>query len=130
MVSVLVVTLGKTAESLIEASERIIDRSGPVASFCVDWGDPLETARDKLGERIKDMDKGDGLLLLTDIYGGTSTNIAMDFREPEKVEVVTGVNLPMIVKAMTLPAGLSPGDAARQLRDQARKGLGIAAEIK
>ena len=65
---------------------------------------------------------------MTDMFGGTSTNIALTLQQPDRVEVVTGVNLPMVVKAMTLPKGVSVAEAAIQLRDQGRKAIYLASD--
>ena len=128
MISTLVVTLGKVAESLIDSSERIIGKSPSVSYFCIDWGEKWEPAKARLERRIREVSQGEGVLLLTDMFGGTSTNIALDFQRPGEVEVVTGVNLPMVVKAMTLPRGISVAMAATQLREQGRKAIYIASE--
>lgn len=129
MVSTLVVTHGKIGEALLDATERIIGRSELVGYFCVEWDEDLEVAKRELGNRIKEIDEGQGVLLLTDIFGGTPTNISLAHHKPNQVEVVTGVNLPMIVKAMTLPGGILVSDAARQLRNQGQKSIYIASEL-
>ncbi|CAM2068862.1 PTS sugar transporter subunit IIA [Sulfidibacter corallicola] len=129
MVSTLVVTHGEVAKHLIEAAEQIIGKSDSVGHFCVDWDQDLESAKEQLKKLIAEVDRGEGVLLLTDIFGGTPTNIALTYHKPHHVEVVTGVNLPMIVKAMTLPSGISVSDAGRQLRNQAQKSIYIASEL-
>lgn len=129
MVSTLVVTHGEVAKHLIEAAEKIIGKSDAVGFFCVDWDQDLEAAKLHLKQRIEQVDRGEGVLLLTDIFGGTPTNIALTYHNPHHVEVVTGVNLPMIVKAMTLPHGITIADAGRQLRNQAQKSIYIASEL-
>lgn len=128
MISTIVVTLGKLAESLLDSTERIIGKSQAVSSFCVDWTIDMEQVEARLQEHIKQVDQGQGVLLLTDMFGGTSTNIALDFQENDKIEVVTGVNLPMVVKAMTLPGTISVHEAALQLREQGRKAIYIASD--
>ena len=129
MVSTLVVTLGNMAEALIESTDRIIGRSDFVNSFCVDWNSNLEETKTQLAERIDQTNRGHGVLLLTDMFGGTSTNLCLSFLKPQKVEVVTGVNLPMIVKALTLPDHISVAEAAKILRNQGRKAIYIASEM-
>jgi PTS system mannose-specific IIA component len=116
------------AEALLDSAERIIGKSKSISCFCVDWGGNLETVKQRLDAAIHDADQGDGVLLLTDMFGGTSTNIALDYQQPGKVEVITGVNLPMIVKALTLPKGTTVADAATKLRDQGRKAIHIASD--
>ena len=129
MVSTLVVTLGNSGEALIEATNHIIGGSNTLGCYCVGWNVDLEEAKSELGAAIRKIDRGDGVLLLTDMFGGTSTNISLSFYSPNRVEVITGVNLPMVVKALTLPRNISVADASAVLRNQARKAIYIASEV-
>ena len=108
MTKSLVITLGNLGESLLRSATEIIGHSDVIGTYCIDWHEHVETSRKNIGDRIEQMGDADGLLLLTDIWGGTSTNIALDYREPGKVEVVTGVNLPMVVTAQRLPGKNQP----------------------
>lgn len=128
MISTIVVTLGNLAESLIDTSEKIIGESSAITPFCIDWDNDIDVVKARLGERIGQVDQGDGVILLTDIFGGTSTNIALSYQKANKVEVVTGVNLPMIIKTLTLPNTMSVKEAALQIREQGRKAIYIASE--
>jgi PTS system mannose-specific IIA component len=129
MIGTLVVSHGNVAESLVSVTTRIIGPCHHVNHFCVGWEDDMEAARTALGQRIQQIDHGHGVLLLTDMFGGTPTNISLTFHQPGKVEIITGVNLPMIMKAMTLPKGMAIRDAALQLRQQAQKAIYIASEL-
>jgi PTS system mannose-specific IIA component len=129
MVTTLVVTLGSLAESLIEASQKIVGRTDAVRHFSVGWDDDSEKAKQHLSDAIDAIDQGHGVLLLTDIFGSTATNIALKFQDREHIEIVTGVNLPMVVKALTLPSGIAVGEAARQLRTQGQKSIYVASEL-
>lgn len=129
MVTTLVVTLGSLAESLIEASQKIVGRTDAVRCFSVGWDDDSDEDQKQLGKCIEEIDQGSGVLLLTDIFGSTATNIALTFQDREHVEIVTGVNLPMVVKALTLPSGIAVGEAARQLRTQGQKSIYVTTEF-
>ena len=129
MIHTLVVTLGKLGETLIESSEKIFGSANHVDCFCLDWEDDLETSRASLQKRIKQLDGNGGVLLLTDMLGCSSTNISLDFLEKDKVEVLTGVNLPMLIKATTLPANLGLAEAARRVRTQGQKSIYITSEM-
>ncbi len=129
MIKILVVTLGKHGESLIDATEHIIGRSDHVDSLTVDWNEDLATVKKRLEQTIHQLDQGKGVLLLTDIFGSTATNISLDHARPGSVEVVTGVNLPMIIKGSTLGEGTSLAEAANVLRNQGKKGISIAGEM-
>lgn len=129
MIGTLVVSHGNVAESLVNVTMRIIGPCHHVSHFCVGWEDDMETARAALGLRIQQIDQGQGVLLLTDMFGGTPTNISLTFHQPGKVEIITGVNLPMIMKAITLPKGMTIREAASQLKHQAQKAIYIASEL-
>ncbi len=129
MIEILVVTLGKHGESLLEATERIIGRPGHLDSLTVEWNASLDAMKTKLDEKIAAIDHGSGVLLLTDVFGSTATNIAFRCMKPGQVDVVTGVNLPMVIKASTLDEGTSLRDAANLLRNQGKKAISIASEM-
>ena len=129
MTKSLVITLGNLGESLIRSAEEIIGKSDAIDTYCIDWQEQVETSRRNISQRIERMNDERGLLLLTDIWGGTSTNIALDFRQPGKVEVVTGVNLPMVVTAQRLTNRLSLPDAAEHLRTKSREAIMVAGPI-
>ncbi|MCB1051686.1 MAG: hypothetical protein KDC71_13895 [Acidobacteria bacterium] len=129
MIGTLVVTHGNVAESLVGVSTKIIGPCNHVGYFCVGWEDDMETAKVSLGKKIEQFDSGQGVLILTDMFGGTPTNISLTFHRPNQIEIITGVNLPMIMKAMTLPSGIRVSDAAQQLKQQAKKAIYIASEL-
>ncbi len=128
MVSTLVVTLGKVAESLIDSGKRIMGKSFSMGYLCVEWGAGLDEVKAHLRERILRIDKGDGVLLLTDIFGSTATNIALELKLSSRIEVVTGVNLPMVIYAATLPSGITLDKAAERVRIQGCGTITIASE--
>ena len=129
MVNVLVVTLGKLAESLLDSSEHIIGSADNVAAHCLDWNEDVATSRAELVNRVCKMDRGQGVIVLTDMFGGTSTNIALKTVPHHKIEVVTGVNLPMIITAVTLPVGIELARAAELLRNQGKKSITVASQL-
>ncbi len=129
MIEILVVTLGKHGESLLEATDRIIGRAGHIHSLTVDWSASLDEMKTKLDAKLAAIDRGAGVLLLTDVFGSTATNICFRCMQPGKVDVVTGVNLPMVIKAVTLHDGTSLKDAAIMLRNQGKKAITIASEM-
>jgi PTS system mannose-specific IIA component len=128
MVSIIVVTLGDLSAGLVACTEHIVGKVSHVVPFAVDWKEGIDDAGRALGKLIKERDQGHGVLLLTDIYGATSTNIAQAHMKPGQIEVITGVNLPMVVSAFTLSGETSLGDAAAKLRDQGRKSIYVASE--
>lgn len=128
MINTIVVTLGNLAESLMDSAKHIIGSSHTVHPFCLEWNETPEAIKKRLEKMIHDVDSGAGVLLLTDMFGGSSTNVALEFQEANRVEVVTGVNLPMVVRAVTMPHGLTVTEAASKLSDQGRRSINIANE--
>lgn len=129
MIQILVVTLGKHGESLIEATEHIIGHSDHVHYLTVDWHENLDVLKQRLQEKLSSLKMDNGVLLLTDVFGSTATNICLERAQPGKIDVVTGVNLPMIIKASTLEDQATLRQAADTLRNQGRKAISIAGEM-
>jgi mannose PTS system EIIA component len=128
MVGILVVAHGNLAESLIETAELIVGHIDGVkaCSFC--QGSDVEKLRKMLKNSIKEVNNGDGVIILTDMFGGTPSNISLSFLE-EKIEVITGVNLPMLIGAITKRESRSIGEIAQLLKDSGKSNIYIASEI-
>lgn len=129
MIRTLVVTHGQAAESLIDTCKRIVGARKHLESYCVDWDADIEDLKVGLRNLIQKSESERGVLILTDLFGGTPTNIALAFHDPGRVEVITGVNLPMIMKAMTLPKEMDVTEAARVIKTQAQKAIYVASEL-
>lgn len=98
MVEILILSHGGLAEELLRAAETINGTSSGVKTLCLDWEDSLEEALDKTRRACHEMTGPEGLLILTDMFGGTPHNVARQLAEPGRIEVVTGANLPMVVR--------------------------------
>src|SRR5512136_316192 len=98
MIGALVVSHGQLAQELLAAAEMIVGEISHIQAVSIGWHDDVNDARTEIEKRIADVGSGGGVLLLTDMFGGTPSNIAFSFHEPGKVDVVTGANLPMIIK--------------------------------
>ena len=98
MVGVLILTHGGLAPELLEAARVISGNLEAFEALSLAWSDGYEQAHRKVGDVLRHLDQGQGILVLTDILGGTPFNVAMAFREPGRIEVVSGVNLPMVVR--------------------------------
>ena len=124
-----IVTHGHLAGELLAAAEMIVGQISQIAAVSIGWHDDVDSAREEVERAIKRVSQGAGVLLMTDMFGGTPTNIASMFLEPGAVEVVTGVNLPMVIKlaSQTEPASLA--DLARQLCEVGRQGIYVASEL-
>ncbi|HKN47026.1 MAG TPA: PTS fructose transporter subunit IIA [Candidatus Polarisedimenticolia bacterium] len=127
-VGLVVVTHGELAFELVRAFERIV---GPAArrvrALSIGWDDDLQQARLWLQEAIGAADDGGGVLILTDMFGGTATNLSLSFLRPG-IEIVTGVNLPMLIKFANLPAGVPLKEAAGIVKEQGQRAIALATE--
>jgi mannose PTS system EIIA component len=124
-----IVTHGHLAGELLAAAEMIIGPVSHIAAVSIGWHDDVDAARDEVQRAITRVSQGRGVLLLTDMFGGTPTNIASMFLEDQVVEVVSGVNLPMVIKLATNSGDDSLGDTARKICDQGRQGIYLAGDL-
>jgi len=129
MVSVLVVTHGNLAEELVKAARQIVGEVGRLAYLAIGWDDDVATARQKIEEAVRAADDGEGVAILTDMFGGTPTNISLSLLEKERVEIVTGVNLPMLIKYTNLREPLGLKEVAARLSEQGRRSIQVASEL-
>jgi PTS system mannose-specific IIA component len=128
-ISGVVVTHGHLAGELLAAAEMIIGPISHIAAVSIGWHDDVDAARDEVQRAITRVSQGKGVLLLTDMFGGTPTNIASMFLEDGKIEVITGVNLPMVIKLATYTGQESLSELARKICDQGRQGIYLAGEL-
>jgi PTS system mannose-specific IIA component len=98
MVQTLILTQGALAQELLRAAETINGSSPGVYALSLDWDDSLEAAVEKTRSRVEELADPDGLLILTDLFGGTPYNVAHRLADPGRIEVITGVNVPMVVR--------------------------------
>lgn len=125
----LVVTHGRLAEEIVSAVRTIIGDSDGLEAFSLDWDDDPADAQRRIEEAVKRLDRGGGVLVLTDMFGGTPTNLALSLLETSRVEVVTGVNLPMVVKFTNLRGSATLRDIAHKIADQGRLAIHVASDL-
>ena len=125
----MIVTHGHLAGELLAAAEMIFGPISHIAAVSIGWHDDVDAARDEVQRAINRVTQGTGVLLLTDMFGGTPTNIASMFLEEGVVEVVTGVNLPMVIKLASSTGEDSLGEIARKICDQGRQGIYLAGAL-
>ena len=128
-VAVVVVTHGHLAGELLAAAEMIVGPISHIAAVSIGWHDDVDIARAEVERAIARVSQGAGVLLTTDMFGGTPTNIASMFYEEGAIEVVTGVNLPMIIRLATQPDEISLAELARQVCDLGRQGIYVASDL-
>jgi PTS system mannose-specific IIA component len=130
MVGGVIVTHGQLANELLSAAEMIVgDQINHITAVSIGWHDDVDVAREEIERAIQRVDSGNGVLLLTDMFGGTPTNIAASFLGQAEVEVITGVNLPMVIKLAEQADGEQLPDLARRVRDQGQQQIHLAGDI-
>jgi len=124
-----VVTHGRLAAELVNAAEMIVGDINHITAVSIGWHDDVDVARSEIEDAIKRVNTGSGVLVLTDMFGGTPTNIAMTFLGDFPIEIVTGVNLPMIIKLASQQPDDVLADLAKRVRDQGQKNIYLASDI-
>jgi mannose PTS system EIIA component len=129
LVGVVVVTHGQLAVELVNAAEAIVGDLAHVQAVSIGWHDDVELARQEIGQAIARVATPAGTLVLTDMFGGTPSNLAVTFLVPDRVEVVTGVNLPMLLKLATLRHVDSLREVARLVREHGQGAVWVASDL-
>jgi mannose PTS system EIIA component len=126
MIGIVVVTHGQLAIELVNAARTIVGDIPRIAAVSIGWTDDVTAARNAIAGALEEVG-GDQALILTDMFGGTPTNVSLPFLSP-RVEIVTGVSLPMIIKLTSLREG-ALADVARAVRDQGKDAIYVASEV-
>ena len=126
MIGIVVVSHGQVAVELVNAARTIVGDIPAIVAVSIGWSDDVTVARQAIEKAIAE-GGGDDTLILTDMFGGTPTNVSLPFLSP-KVEIVTGVNLPMLIKLTTLREGALL-EVARVIRDQGKGAIYVASEV-
>jgi PTS system mannose-specific IIA component len=126
MIGIVVVTHGSLGQELVAAARAIVGEIPAIDAVSIGWADDMAVSRDAIEKAIAAVGGG-GALVLTDMFGGTPTNVSLPFLS-EHVEIVTGVNLPMLIKLTTVREG-DLREVARVVRDQGREAIYVASEI-
>jgi len=123
----LVVTHGGLAFELVQALRRLVGEVSAVKALSIDWEVGLSDAREVVRQAIEEVDPGGGVLILTDMFGGTATNVTLPFLR-EGIEIVTGVNLPMVIKFANIARSSTLREAASLIKEQGQRAIALAAE--
>jgi mannose PTS system EIIA component len=129
MIGLVVVTHGRLAEEFISAVEHIVGKQELLVAICIGPDDRMETRRADIEGAINAVDAGQGVIVLTDMFGGTPSNLAISLLEEDRVEVVAGLNLPMLVKLCRIRKDSNLDKAAAAAQDAGRKYINIASQI-
>ena len=129
MIGVLIVTHQELAQALLSVVDLIMGRQEGMAAVSLDPTVPPETSMEQIKQGLAQVNNGDGVVIFTDMLGGTPSNLSLSFLQEGKVEVVTGVNLPMLMKLSHLRENTDLGEVAAALRESGRQGITVASEV-
>ena len=129
MIGVVVVTHGQLASELVSAAETIVGDLPQMKAVSIGWHEDVQDARQEIAAAIAAVAAPEGVIVATDMFGGTPANLGITFLEAGKVEVVTGVNLPMLIKLAGLRDTATVLDAARQIREHGRNAIWVASDL-
>ncbi len=131
MVGIVLVTHGKLANELIAVVNFVLSSkpSVKIHGVCLDQDSEFETFKQDIKNAIKKVKSKDGILIVTDMFGGTPSNISLTFLEEKKVEVISGVNLPMLLKLSTLPSKTTLDEAVKIAESAGRENIIVASEL-
>ncbi len=129
MIGIVVVAHFNVAQEMVAATELIVGRQEQFRYVNICPADEVDQIKKKLVEALKAADTGEGAIILTDMFGGTPSNISLSFLEEGKVEVVTGTNLPMLIKLVTYRQGRGLSELAGFIANYGKKNIYLATEV-
>jgi mannose PTS system EIIA component len=130
VIGALIVTHGNLARELLSAAEKIEATLTGIEAVPLEWTDSVDAARDKISDALDRIGRDRGVIIFTDMFGGTPSNISLSFLEQGQIEIVTGVNLPMIVKfAMLQPEANDVSSLAHVISEKGSKAIRVASDL-
>ena len=129
MIGMILVTHGRLAEEFVHAMEHVVGPQQSIETICIGPNDDMERRRREIARAIKDVDTGSGVIVLTDLFGGTPSNLAISLLKKGKTEVIAGINLPMLIRLAGVRKSASVSDAVRAARDAGRSYITVASEL-
>jgi PTS system mannose-specific IIA component len=129
MIGLVLVTHGKLACELVAAMEHVVGPQPNVAAVCIGPDDDMEQRRNDIMESVARCDDGTGVVVLTDMFGGTPSNLAISIMDKARIEVIAGVNLPMLIKLASVRHSEPLGDAVASAQEAGRKYINVASKL-
>jgi mannose PTS system EIIA component len=129
MIGLVLVTHGQLAIEFVTAMEHVVGPQPSVASICIGPEDDMEARRADIAKAIAEVDTGRGVIILTDLFGGTPSNLAISLLETGRVEVIAGINLPMLIRLESARRSMSVVNAVAAAREAGRKYITVASEV-
>jgi PTS system mannose-specific IIA component len=129
MVGGIIVCHGKLAEELLNALTIILGEAPNIEAISIGWYDDVEDSKRKISLSLKKVDQKSGVVIFTDMFGGTPSNLSFSFLKDGQVEIITGVNLPMLIKFVSLQRSNNLKDVAKKVVDQGKKNIHLASAL-
>lgn len=129
MIGGLIVSHGKLAEELLNALNIIIGEAVNIEALSIGWYDDVEESKKKISQSLKKIDQKNGVVIFTDMFGGTASNLSFSFLKDNQVEIITGVNLPMLIKFVSLQRSNNLKEVAKKVFEQGKKNIHLASAI-
>ncbi len=129
MIGLVLVTHGRLAEEFVVAMEHVVGKQDRIATICIGPDDDMEERRADIAKAIIAVDGGRGVILLTDLFGGTPSNLAISLLEAGKVEVIAGINLPMLIRLGGARKTMKVTEAVAAAREAGKKYITVASEV-
>ncbi len=129
MIGMVLVTHGQLAREFVAALEHVVGPQQNIVTVCIGPEDDMEQHRNELLQGIREVDKGRGVVLMTDMFGGTPSNLAISVMSDARVEVIAGVNLPMLIKFSSVRESESLADAVASAQEAGRKYINVASRL-
>jgi PTS system mannose-specific IIA component len=129
MIGGIIVCHGRMAEELLNALTIILGEAPNIEAISIGWYDDVEDSRKKINQSLKRVDQKSGVVIFTDMFGGTPSNLSFSFFRENRVEIVTGVNLPMLIKFVSLQRANNLKDVAKKVVDQGKKNIHLVSAL-
>jgi len=129
MIGLVLVTHGRLAAEFVTAMEHVVGPQEGIEAICIGPDDDMEARRADIATAVKAVDSGNGVILLTDLFGGTPSNLAISLMEPGRVEVIAGINLPMLIRLEGARKMMQVKAAVAAAREAGRKYISVASEV-
>lgn len=129
MIGGIIVSHGKLAEELLNALTIIIGEAVNIEAISIGWYDDVEESKKKINQSLKRVDQKNGVVIFTDMFGGTASNLSFSFLKDNQVEIITGVNLPMLIKFVSLQRSNNLKEVAKKVVEQGKKNINLASAL-
>ncbi len=129
MIGLVLVTHGRLAAEFVTAMEHVVGPQDAIVPICIGPDDDMEGRRNDISAAIKAVESGDGAILLTDLFGGTPSNLAISLMKSDRVEVIAGINLPMLIRLASARRTMKLKAAVAAARDAGRKYVSVASDL-